>query len=91
VLEESKDGNPKKDRLFIATKRPVKAGEELTYDYGIELEDSDTKRIQQLWACRCGSAKCTGTMLSPKKATKKKAQAKKAPRKPAKKPARKKA
>ncbi|HZR37486.1 MAG TPA: SET domain-containing protein-lysine N-methyltransferase [Nevskia sp.] len=78
VLEASKDGDPKKDRLFIATKRAVKAGEELTYDYGIELEDSDTRRIRQLWACRCGSARCTGTMLKPKKPARKKAQAKKA-------------
>jgi uncharacterized protein len=80
VLEEAADGNRKKDRLFIATKRPVKAGEELTYDYGIELADSDTKRIKELWACRCGSPKCTGTMLSPPK-KKKKAAAKKAPAK----------
>ncbi len=78
VLEESKNGDPKKDRLFIATRRPVKAGEELTYDYGIELEDSDSRRIKALWKCRCGSPKCTGTMLSPKKAAKKKASAKKA-------------
>ena len=74
VLEEAADGNPKHDRLFIATKRAVKAGEELSYDYGIELADSDTKRIRDLWACRCGSAKCTGTMLSPPKKKKKKAQ-----------------
>lgn len=91
VLEEAADGNPKHDRLFIATKRPVRAGEELSYDYGIELADSDTKRIQELWACHCGSPKCTGTMLSPKKARKKaepkKVQSKKAPaKKAAKKP-----
>jgi uncharacterized protein len=91
VLEESADGNPRHDRLFIATKRPVKAGEELSYDYGIELADSDTQRIKELWACRCGSPNCTGTMLSPKKDKKKaepkQAQSKKAPaKKAAKKP-----
>lgn len=81
VLEEAADGDRKKDRLFIASKRPIKAGEELTYDYGIELADSDTKRIKELWACRCGSPRCTGTMLSPPKKDKKKAQPKKAVKK----------
>jgi SET domain-containing protein len=71
VLQEAEDGNPKKDRLFIETKRPVKAGEELTYDYGIELDQRYTRRLRELWACRCGSANCTGTMLAPKAKKKK--------------------
>lgn len=90
VLEEAADGDRRKDRLFIASKRPIKAGEELTYDYGIELADSDTKRIQELWACRCGSPKCTGTMLSPPKKKKKAAATKTQARKPAQKAAKRK-
>src|ERR1700757_3388244 len=52
VLQESPDGNPNHARVFIETTRPVKAGEELTYDYGIELEQRYTKRLKELWACR---------------------------------------
>jgi SET domain-containing protein len=72
VLQEAADGNPKNDRLFIETTRPVKAGEELTYDYGIELAQRYTKRLKELWACRCGHRNCIGTMLAPKPAKKKK-------------------
>ena len=61
-----RNGDEKKDRVFIQTMRAVKPGEELTYDYGITLEVPHTKRLKQLWACKCGSKKCTGTMLKPK-------------------------
>lgn len=71
VLQEAPDGDPRHDRLFIETKRPVKAGEELTYDYGIELDQRYTRRLKELWACRCGSPNCTGTMLAPKTPKKK--------------------
>jgi uncharacterized protein len=66
VLLESKDGNPARDRLYIETLRPVRAGEELTYDYGIELSVRHTARLKQLWACLCGKPNCSGTMLKPK-------------------------
>jgi SET domain-containing protein len=71
VLLESKDGNPLRDRLFIETTRPVKAGEELTYDYGIELEQRYTRKLKDIWACRCGAEACIGTMLAPKARKKK--------------------
>jgi len=71
VLLESKDGDPARDRLFIESLRPIKAGEELTYDYGIELEIRYTPRLKQLWACRCGAANCSGTLLKPKSRKKK--------------------
>lgn len=62
-----RNGDEKKDRVFIQTLRAIKAGEELTYDYGIVLEVPHTKRLKQLWACRCGSPECTGTMLKDKR------------------------
>jgi len=60
------DGNEREDQVWIESLRPVKKGEELTYNYGIVLEVPHTKRLKQVWGCRCGSAKCTGTMLQPK-------------------------
>ena len=71
VLLESKDGDPAGDRLFIETTRPVRAGEELTYDYGIELDQRYTRKLKEIWACRCGSPQCIGTMLAPKSRKKK--------------------
>jgi acetyl-CoA acetyltransferase len=42
-------------------------GEELTYDYGITLDEAHTPRLKKIWACRCGAPTCTGTMLKPKR------------------------
>lgn len=67
VMVESADNNPARDRVMIETLRPIKAGEELTYDYGITLEVRHTGRMKRIWACRCGSDRCSGTMLKPKR------------------------
>ena len=64
-LIESEDGDPAKDRLVIESMRPIKAGEELTYDYGITNDEPLTDAERELWRCRCGSPKCRGTMLVP--------------------------
>ena len=67
VLVECPKGDPRGDRVFIETTRPVRAGEELTYDYGITLEERHTPRLKKLWQCLCGSDDCTGTLLRPKR------------------------
>lgn len=69
-----------KDKVIIEAKRNIKAGEEITYDYGIKLDEPPTKAELKAWACHCGSPKCKGTMLKWKKprksAPKKKVKAK---------------
>ena len=40
---------------------------ELTYNYGIVLAERHTAKLKKIWECRCGSPKCTGTMLQPKR------------------------
>jgi SET domain-containing protein len=35
----------------------------LTYDYSLEIEDRASRRRKSQYACRCGAAKCRGTML----------------------------
>lgn len=80
----------RKDRVIIEALRDIKAGEEITYDYGFEFGVPYTKELMAIWACRCGSPKCTGTMLKPKKAkVVKPAATKKSAAKPAKKSAKK--
>ena len=66
-IEEDAKGRGKKDKVYILAARNIKAGEELTYNYGIVLDEPHTRKLKQLWACKCGSKKCTGTMLQPKK------------------------
>jgi len=67
VLHEDPKGRSKRDRVIIESLREIRAGEELTYDYGIRLEEPHTARLKKVWACRCGAANCTGTMLKPKR------------------------
>lgn len=66
TIEEAPNGDLRRDRIFIETLRPILAGEELTYDYGITLDEPHSVRLKRIWACRCGSSQCTRTMLKPK-------------------------
>jgi SET domain-containing protein len=56
-----------KGRVWIETIRAVKEGEELGYDYQIGREKDDPENVDEVYACRCGSTKCRGTMLWPAK------------------------
>jgi SET domain-containing protein len=67
VIDEDEDGDNRKDRVFIEAVRDIAPGEELSYNYGITLAERHTPRLKKIWACLCGSPKCTGTMLQPKR------------------------
>lgn len=64
---DAENGDKSKDRIEIKAIRDIKAGEELSYNYGIRLAERHTAKLKKLWACLCGSPKCTGTMLQPKR------------------------
>ena len=64
-MVESDDGDPARDFLVIQSIRAIRAGEELTYDYGITTDEPITEAVAALWACRCGSARCRGVMVEP--------------------------
>ncbi len=52
-------------RVFIDAIRDIRAGEELAYDYQIGRERGDPPNVDEIYACRCGSPRCRGTMLWP--------------------------
>ena len=54
-------------RIFIETMKPVKPGQELTYDYNLVLEERHTKAMRDLHPCFCGTRKCRGTLLGKKR------------------------
>ena len=56
-----------KRRVFIEALRDIAPGEELTYDYQIQREADDPEDVDRIFACRCGSAGCRGTMLWPER------------------------
>ena len=54
-------------RIFVKALRAIKPGEELAYDYGLVLEGRHTPKVKKQFECRCGSRRCRGTMLAPKR------------------------
>ena len=56
-------------RIFIEAVRTIQPGEELAYDYGIQRDHDDPPDVDVIFACRCGAAKCRGSMLEAKKMT----------------------
>ncbi|MET0290096.1 MAG: SET domain-containing protein-lysine N-methyltransferase [Pseudoxanthomonas sp.] len=67
MIEEAEGDDRSKDKVFIEAIKAIKPGQELTYNYGISLGEPHTTRLKKIWACRCGSKQCTGTMLQPKR------------------------
>ena len=51
-------------RIFIKSVRPIRAGEELNYDYGLVIDEPLTPELIADYPCWCGSAECRGTLLS---------------------------
>ena len=88
-INHSCDGNCtsviEQRRVFIESTRDIAKGEELGYDYEIGREKDDPDNVDEIFACRCGTAKCRGTMLYPaEKPVKKKAKKKAAKKRSAK-------
>ena len=54
-------------RIFIEAKKKIEAGEELTYDYNLVLDDRHTPALKRAHACSCGARRCRGTLLGSKR------------------------
>ena len=62
-------------RVFIEAKRTIRAGEELSYDYRLNVPGRRTAKRLADYACRCGAPRCRGSMLDPGKKPKAKKRA----------------
>jgi uncharacterized protein len=54
-------------RVFLRALRTIAHGEELTYDYQLERKGRFDPAWEALYACRCGTTACRGTMLRPRR------------------------
>jgi SET domain-containing protein len=52
------------ERIQVRTLQPVHAGDELTIDYNLIIEDPDDPEQRALYTCMCGADECRGTMLA---------------------------
>jgi SET domain-containing protein len=60
-------------RVYIHALRDIEQGEELNYNYALIYDERHTPALKRLFACRCGTPGCSGTMLAPKRRRSKKA------------------
>ncbi|MBX3173346.1 MAG: SET domain-containing protein-lysine N-methyltransferase [Gemmatimonadaceae bacterium] len=54
------------DHMWIVAIRDIRPGEELAYDYAIELDEPHTPARKRRFPCRCGARRCRGSILKPK-------------------------
>jgi len=50
-------------RVYIHALRDIAAGEELFFDYALELDEPLTATVRAQYACHCGHPNCRGTLL----------------------------
>ena len=50
-------------RIFIEARRDIRLGDELTYDYNLQIGEKHTKTAKREHACFCRARRCRGTML----------------------------
>ena len=50
-------------RIFIEARRDIRLGDELTYDYNLQIGEKHTKAAKREHACFCRARRCRGTML----------------------------
>ena len=70
------EAEQREQRVFIMALRGIAAGEELTYDYGLMLDEPYTAALKKEFACHCGAPDCRLTMLAPKPEKPRKAKSK---------------
>ena len=58
--ETEQDG----DHIYIVALRSIKKGEELMYDYHLQVEGKITDKERKAFACFCGSPKCRGSQIA---------------------------
>src|SRR5687768_8947527 len=52
------------DTIFIEALKSIPKGQEITYDYHLEVPGKITDKVKKEYECFCGSANCRGTQIA---------------------------
>jgi len=52
------------DTIFIESLKSIPKGQEITYDYHLEVPGKITDKVKKEYACFCGSPNCRGTQIA---------------------------
>ena len=67
ACETNCEADERDGRIYIVAQRDIAPGEELFYDYGLVIDERYTPTLKKEYPCHCGSPRCRGTLLAPKK------------------------
>lgn len=54
-------------RIYLEAMKNIQPGVELTYDYSFETDGPLTDEDRRMYPCHCGTARCRGSILKPKR------------------------
>lgn len=52
------------DTIWIESLKSIPKGQEITYDYHLEVPGKITEEVRQEYVCNCGSKNCRGTQIA---------------------------
>lgn len=58
------NGDEQRDRVYIQALRAIAVGEELSFDYAIELSVIPQAETRSAWQCHCAAPNCRGSLLA---------------------------
>jgi uncharacterized protein len=53
--------------VFIYALQDIAPNQELSFDYGLVVDERMTAKLKAEYPCWCGTSACRGTLLAPKK------------------------